>query len=157
MNKQIKFRMRPILPGTYVVRTPDNKIDIGTRTNIPINVGRKRSSGTHFPFRFSRMRTTILSEIRPERGAPTTRTKSYHAKVATSVLSNDSPKFPTPTGIKHAPMSASLVMLYCLPCAMQCIAGALPKVSGTHNGIRQRNNKYYKSKVSNRCDHQAMC
>lgn len=71
-NKKTKFNPNPTFTSsTYVVTKPDPMIDTGTMNNAPTSVPRIRSSGYHMPPRFARYRMTILSEIRPARGAAT--------------------------------------------------------------------------------------
>jgi hypothetical protein len=70
-KRQTKLRTKPNSPSTYLNNNPEISTERGTKNKAPYTAARRRSSGYHTPPRLARHRTTILSDIRPARGAPT--------------------------------------------------------------------------------------
>src|SRR5882762_2253259 len=112
-NKQIRLSTRPTVPSTYCVNTPDSSTESGASTSAPTIVLRNLSSGTHPPPRRARRFATILSEMNPPSGLPTEDDRM--GKIRVIWHREDLLMQPRPAGMKQAPMTASLVMLYFIP------------------------------------------
>ncbi len=78
-KKQAKLAIKPTTPGTYRVITAERITAIGRKA--PNSVALSRSSGYHIPPRFFLDRIMTISDIHPDRGAPTENDVSYGCKV----------------------------------------------------------------------------
>jgi hypothetical protein len=71
VNNAKRFKTSPRVPGMKVVTRPQVNKDTGIKNPAPNRAARRRSSGTHSPNRRFFHLMIMLSEIRPDTGAPT--------------------------------------------------------------------------------------